>query len=71
MLKVKVNFTLEQAMKHQRRIEVWVYSFFSLDARGGAWSTPCSSCCILGIDQVPIVQKTGWAQGRSGGVRKI
>ena len=30
---------------------------------GGGWSTPHSSCCIPGIDPVPIVQKTGWGPG--------
>jgi hypothetical protein len=32
MLKVKVNFMLEQAMKAQRGVEAWLYSFFNLGA---------------------------------------
>jgi hypothetical protein len=39
---MKVKFTLEQAMKAQRGLEVWLYSFFNLGARWG-WvvnSTP-------------------------------
>jgi len=31
--KVKVKFTLDQAMKAQRGIDVQLYSFFNLDAR--------------------------------------
>jgi len=32
---VKVKFNLEQAMKAQRKIEVYLYSFFNLGARWG------------------------------------
>jgi hypothetical protein len=33
--KKKIKFTLEQAMKTQRGVEVYVYSFFNLRARWG------------------------------------
>jgi hypothetical protein len=32
MVKVKVHFMLEQAMKAQRGVEAWFYSFFNLSA---------------------------------------
>ena len=32
---VMVKFNLEQAMKAQRKIEVYLYSFFNLGARWG------------------------------------
>jgi hypothetical protein len=37
---VKVKFTLEQATKAQRGVEVQLYSFFNLDVRRDEWSTP-------------------------------
>jgi hypothetical protein len=38
---------------------------------GGGWSAPRPSRFIPGKYPVPIVQEAGWAQGRSGCVRKI
>ena len=32
-VKVKVNFTLEQAKKGRRGVEVYIYPFFNLSAR--------------------------------------
>ena len=37
----------------------------------GGWSTPRPVHFTTGEDRVSIVQETGWAQGRSGQVRKI
>ena len=37
---VTVKFTLEQATKVQRGVEIYVYSFFNLGARWSGWSTP-------------------------------
>jgi len=34
-VKVKVKFTLEQAMKAREGVEIWRYSFFNLSARWG------------------------------------
>jgi hypothetical protein len=33
IIEVKVKVTLEQAAKTQRGVEVYIYSFFNLDAR--------------------------------------
>jgi hypothetical protein len=35
MVKVKVKFTLEQAMKAQMEVQVKLYSFFNVGARWG------------------------------------
>jgi hypothetical protein len=37
--KVMVKFTLERAMKAQRGVGVYLYSFFNLDVRWGGWPT--------------------------------
>ena len=39
-VKIKVNFTLKQATKAQRGVEVWFHSFFNFGARWSGWSTP-------------------------------
>jgi hypothetical protein len=35
VVKVKVNFSLEQTMKTQRGVDVYLYSFFNLGVRLG------------------------------------
>jgi len=49
------KFTLEQATKAQRGVEVQLYSSFSLGARWGGLSTPRPDRFILGKDPVPVV----------------
>jgi hypothetical protein len=51
MLKKKVKFTLEQAMKAQRKL----FSFFNFGARWGWWSTPLPGRFTPGKHPVPIV----------------
>ena len=53
----KVKFTLEEAMKTQRGIEVQLYSFFNLGCRCGGGVT------THGRDTVSIVQEAGWDPG--------
>jgi len=53
---VKVKFTLEQATKAQRGVEIELYSFFNIGARWGGLSTSHPSRFIPGKDPVPIVQ---------------
>jgi len=55
LVKLKVVFTLEQAMKAQRGVEVYLYSFFNLGTRWSGWSTPRSGRFTPGKDPVPIV----------------
>jgi len=57
--KVKVKFTLEQAMKAHRGGEVYLYSFFNLGARWGGWSTPRPGRSTPGKDPVPNVYEAG------------
>jgi hypothetical protein len=65
----KVIFNLEEAMKTQSGRNM-VFPLISALDRGG-WSTPRFEHFTPGKDQVPIVQEAGWAQGRSGLVRKL
>ena len=72
MVKIKVNFTLEQATKAQRGVEVWLYSFLNL---GAIWvwvvnATP-RSLYPWGKTRYPLYRGLGGPQGRSGQVRKI
>ena len=62
--KVKVKFTLEQALKAQRG-EKRYSSTLSLTSAldGGRWSTPHSGRFTPRKDLVPIVQEAGWAPG--------
>jgi len=53
-VKLKVMFTLEQATKTQRGLEVQLYSFFNFGARWGGWSTPRPGRFTTGKDPVPI-----------------
>ena len=52
-------------------MEVYLYSFFNPDVRRGGWSTPRTGRFTTENDQIPIVQKAGWAQGQSGRVQII
>jgi len=53
-VKVKVRFTLEQATKAQRGVEVQLYSFLNLGARWGGWPTSRAGRFIPCKDPVPI-----------------
>jgi len=55
MVKVKVQFTLEQATKAQKGSRGKLYSFFNLGARGGGWSTLRPGRFTPGNDPVLIV----------------
>jgi len=64
-VKVKVQFTLEQAMKAQKGGRGIALLFFSLTwtPDGGGWSVPRPGRFKVGEDPVPIVQETGSATG--------
>jgi hypothetical protein len=72
--KVKVNFTLEQAMKAQWGEEVQLYSFFCLGARwggGGGWGhSPVAFTPGKGT-RYPLYRRLSGPQGLSGRVRKF
>ena len=57
------KFTLEQAMKAQRRRRDIILLFLALALDGGGWSMPHPSCFTTGKRPVPIVQEAGWAPG--------
>jgi hypothetical protein len=66
-VKAKVKFTLEQATKTQRGVEVWLYSFFNLGANGGGWSTPRPGRFTPGKEtRYPLYRRRGGSQDRSG-----
>jgi hypothetical protein len=54
-VKVKVKFSLEQATKVKRGIEVLLYSSFNLCARWGGWSTPRPGRLTPRKDSVRVV----------------
>ena len=59
MVKVKVKFTLEQAMKAQTGSKL--YTFFNLGTRCG-WVVNAKPLPLYaGKDLAPIVQEAGWA----------
>ena len=53
--KVKVKFSLQQATKVQRGVEVYFYSFFNLGATWDGWTTPRPGSLTLGKYTVLIV----------------
>jgi len=60
-VKLKVNFTLEQAMKVQGE-EMYSYTLSLASALdGGWWSVPCTGRFTPEKIPVPIVQEAGWA----------
>ena len=59
------------AIDHEGGVDVYLYTFFNLDARWDGLSTPRLCRFSPGKDPEPIVQEAGWAQGRFGRVRKI
>jgi hypothetical protein len=69
---LKVNFTLQQAIKAQDVVEVQLNSFFNLRAGRGfvAISTPRPLYCRE-RDPLPIYRRLGGPQGPSGRLRKI
>jgi len=42
---------------------IWLYSFFSIDARWVGWSTPRPGRFTAGKATVPIVWEAGWSPG--------
>ena len=62
-VKLKVNFTLEQATKAQRWSRGIAPLFFKFGVRWGEWSTPRPGRFSPGKDTVPIVQVALWAPG--------
>jgi hypothetical protein len=69
---VKVNFDQEQPMKAQRGVEVYLYSFFSLDARWGEWLTPRPGRFTPGKEtRYQFCKRLGGLQNLSGQVWKI
>jgi hypothetical protein len=71
MVKVKVKFTLEQAMKAQRGSRGKLYPFFNLGAIWGGCSTSRPGRFTPGIYPVPIYRRLGGLQCRSRRLRKI
>ena len=69
---IKVKFALQQAMKTQRRTDLWLYSFFNLGARRVGWLTPRPGRFTPGKDtQYPLYRTLGGPQGRSRRLRTI
>jgi hypothetical protein len=60
------RYTLQQATKAQRGVEVYLYSFLNLGVRWGGCSTPRPGRFTSRKDPVPIVQEVGWAPGPVG-----
>ena len=61
---VKVKFILEQALKVQRGLEIWLYSFFNLGARW-EWVVTATPRPLYPRDRDPvsIAQEAVWAPG--------
>jgi hypothetical protein len=69
---LKVKVITEQAMKAQRGVEVWLYSFFNLGARWG-WVVNAVHCCFTAGKEThyPQYRRLRGPQGQSGQVCKI
>jgi len=68
----EVQFTLEQATKAQRGVELWRYPFFNLGATYGGLTTPRSiRFTPRKQTRYPLYRRLGGSQGRSERVRKI
>jgi hypothetical protein len=63
LCKVKVNFTLEQAMKAQKGSRCIALLFFNLGARWWVVNATPRSLYPRERDPVPIVEGAGWAPG--------
>jgi hypothetical protein len=72
LVKLKVVFTLKQATKAQRGVEVPLYSFFNLGDRG-EWVVNATPRPLYpqGKTRYALYRRLGGPQGRSGRVRKI
>ena len=69
---IKVKFALQQAMKTQRRTDLWLYSFFNLGARRVGWLTPRPGRFTPGKDtQYRLYRRLGENPGRYRQVRRI
>jgi hypothetical protein len=62
-IKVKENFTLEQAMKAQKESRVIALLFITSALNGGEWLTTRPGRFIPGKHPVPTVRETEWAPG--------
>ena len=63
----KINFTLEQAMKAQGRVEVYLSSFLTSALDGGVWSTPCPGRFTFAkVTQCPLYRRLGGPQDWPG-----
>jgi len=70
--RVKVNFTLEEATKAQKGVEVQLYCFFKLGFNGGRCSQRHAPAALLpGKTRYPLYRRLVAPQFRSGQVRKI
>jgi hypothetical protein len=71
LIKVQVKFILEEAMKAQRGMELYPYSFFNL---GAGWGQVVKTTPWLLYPWqrtlVPILCKVGWVPGCLDGCRK-
>jgi len=59
----------EQALRAQKGVEVYLYSFFNLETRCVGGKAMPLLLYVPERDPISIVQVNGWAQGRSGWVR--
>jgi hypothetical protein len=59
----KAKFTLEQATKAQKGVEIQLYSFLNLGDRWGGYSMLRSGRFTPRKDPAPIVSEVGWAPG--------
>jgi hypothetical protein len=67
-----MKFTLEEAMKSQRGIQIYLYSFFNLNARWGGWSMPHPGHFISGHKTwYPLYRRLGGPQGQPEWMGKI
>ena len=59
-------------MKAQKRVELYLYSFFNLNARWDGWSTPRPNCFTpVKETRYPLCRRLGGLQAHSGRVQKI
>ena len=58
-VKVEVKFTLEQATKSQRGVDVYLYSFCNPGSRCRGWATPIAGGFAPGNNSVTLVKGVG------------
>ena len=68
---LNLNFTLQQATKEQRGVDVQLCSFFNLGTIWRGWSRPRSGRFFPGKEtQYSLYRRLGGPQGRAGQLRK-